>query len=287
MQIDSISNFDKIKCETIGNVESQRVKTFKCEFCSKNFVALRNLKIHIRIIHEGRKDHKCGICGKEFGQLAHLKSHMKTVHEGVKDHKCHICGKEFGHLKNLKRHIKSVHEGQKDLKCETCRKEFRQSAHLKSHIKTVHDPKKKSQESIRNDVALLLLAKTKFKIIKELTGASKNTIVRVKGRLEAGQSLKTKSHGGHNKKLTPKVLNEIKLKFSIDPFMSNEKCAKIMGCNERTIRRAREKLDMASKNDSLKIKDAFIITSSPLPNRIKEEILEENLKLIHSKAKIH
>ena len=88
-------------------------------------------------------------------------------------------------------------------------------------------------------------------------------------RLEAGQGLKGKSHGGQNRKLTPEFLNEIQLKFSTDPFMSMQKCAIIMGCNEKTIRCAREKLGMTSKNNRC----------PPLPNRIKEEKLEETLKL--------
>ena len=133
------------------------------------------------------------------------------------------------------------------------------------------DFKKKSKQAIREDVALLLQAKTKYKVITELTGASAKTIARVKVKLKAGESLKGKSHGGQNKKLTPEVLNEVKLKFNNDPSLSIRQCARLMGCNEKTIRTAREKLGMASKRDPLKITKVLtrpqdlIIQTPPLP----------------------
>ena len=133
------------------------------------------------------------------------------------------------------------------------------------------DFKKKSKQAIREDVALLLQAKTKYKVITELTGASAKTIARVKVKLKAGESLKGKSHGGQNKKLTPEVLNEVKLKFNNDPSLSIRQCARLMGCNEKTIRTAREKLGMASKKDPLKITKVLtrpqdlIIQTPPLP----------------------
>ena len=35
---------------------------------------------HIKIIHEGIKNHECSECGKSFGWLSNLNNHMEQVH---------------------------------------------------------------------------------------------------------------------------------------------------------------------------------------------------------------
>ena len=40
-----------------------------CEMCEKNFDSMQNLKIHIKIIHEGLKKYECDICGKSFSRF--------------------------------------------------------------------------------------------------------------------------------------------------------------------------------------------------------------------------
>ena len=124
------------------NYESDPLETnkkYNCEACGKAFGRARDLKRHIRSIHEGVKNNKCETCGKAFNRLDILNTHILVVHEGLKNHKCEICGKAFGRATDLKKHIVSVHERIKNYKCETCGKSFCQNAHLKYHIKHVHE----------------------------------------------------------------------------------------------------------------------------------------------------
>ena len=43
---------------------------------AKSFSYEKDLKRHIRAVHEGRKDHKCSSCQKSFTQVANLKKHI-------------------------------------------------------------------------------------------------------------------------------------------------------------------------------------------------------------------
>ena len=62
----------------------------------------KNLIVHIRVIHEERKDPKCDMCGKFFSQTKSLKRHIHTIHESHKDYKCHYCAKNFSQAGVLK-----------------------------------------------------------------------------------------------------------------------------------------------------------------------------------------
>ena len=48
-------------------------------------------------------------CGKKFGLLGNLKRHIKVVHEGIKDHQCQFCDKKFSQSGYLKKHVKRIH----------------------------------------------------------------------------------------------------------------------------------------------------------------------------------
>ena len=54
-------------------------------------------------VHNGQKD--CDTCGKLFSRAGTLKIHIKTVHNGQKDHKCDSCEKAFSSAQSLKKHI--------------------------------------------------------------------------------------------------------------------------------------------------------------------------------------
>ena len=82
----------------------------KCKFCNKFFSKEGNLKVHIRTVHEGHKDHQCEFCNKSFSHAGDLKRHIHTIHEGHKDHKCEYCGKSFSRSDHLKKHIQTVHK---------------------------------------------------------------------------------------------------------------------------------------------------------------------------------
>ena len=74
------------------------------------FLIAQHLKVHIRTVHEGKKDHICDSCGKGFPVAGKLKQHIHIVHDGRKDYKCQSCGKLFSVAGNLKQHINKVHE---------------------------------------------------------------------------------------------------------------------------------------------------------------------------------
>ena len=52
----------------------------------------------------------CNHCGKGFSYSGYLKQHVKVVHEGVRDHVCNHCKKGFSKSRDLKKHVKAVHE---------------------------------------------------------------------------------------------------------------------------------------------------------------------------------
>ena len=58
----------------------------KCDQCGKYFSTPRNLKTHIKHIHEGQKNHKCDQCDKAFSQIVNLKTHIKSIHEREKNY---------------------------------------------------------------------------------------------------------------------------------------------------------------------------------------------------------
>ena len=70
------------------------------------------------------KKHKCYLCDKVFyGSSRDLRDHIKSVHEGVKDHDCESCEKSFTTRRHLLSHFKKVH-GQKRFQCDACWKFF-------------------------------------------------------------------------------------------------------------------------------------------------------------------
>jgi len=54
--------------------------------CGKQFVRARDLRIHIRTVHEKRRGHECETCGKQFGHVENLRSHVFHVHKNPPPH---------------------------------------------------------------------------------------------------------------------------------------------------------------------------------------------------------
>ena len=68
---------------------------------------LVSLKNHIRTVHEVRRDWKCVSCEKEFAHSKDLKSHIKKVHES-EPRKSPKIAKKSKSSKNAKSNIKKV-----------------------------------------------------------------------------------------------------------------------------------------------------------------------------------
>ena len=91
------------------------VKSHKCNICSQSFSRVFDLKKHIHIFHEGRKDYECKSCGKSFTKSGSLKKHNHVVHEGHKDFMCESCGKSFSRSADVKRHMNRLHDDKSDI----------------------------------------------------------------------------------------------------------------------------------------------------------------------------
>ena len=90
----SIKDFEKYKYDKCGknfthniglkghvfHVENislnQPVWWFKCVSCGKYITKSASLMIHIKIIHQGQRNHKCDYCGKFYTQMTNLKIHL-------------------------------------------------------------------------------------------------------------------------------------------------------------------------------------------------------------------
>ena len=68
-----VGNMPKNWSKTI--LEHKRKKRFKCEFCTKKYRELSNLKVHL-ITHTGEKPLKCKICSKTFKFQSILNVHL-------------------------------------------------------------------------------------------------------------------------------------------------------------------------------------------------------------------
>ena len=132
----------------------------KCSICEKVFTggaAKKNLKSHIRKIHEGLeselKPYACPKCDEKFslkngeGNLLH---HIRTVHKSrdmdIKEWKCAICDEVFKQRNLRKTHMKEVHDlltsGGKiktDWDCSLCEETFKIAKALIAHLKNEHE----------------------------------------------------------------------------------------------------------------------------------------------------
>ena len=53
----------------------------ECNNCNKTFRSLSLLKIHVRAVHEGKKDYKCEHCENSFSRPSTLFNHIKNIHK--------------------------------------------------------------------------------------------------------------------------------------------------------------------------------------------------------------
>jgi len=80
---------------------------------------------HLLLVHGVKGMSACEVCGVD---VRDLKQHMREVHEKARILKCQLCEKAFVTAKMLKTHLKKVHEA-KRATCAIC--SFQASLHMR------------------------------------------------------------------------------------------------------------------------------------------------------------
>ena len=103
--------------EKTRKAEAYNNKIWKCQLCTKVFNSAPHLNLHIRNVHEKKKNHEVVSIQEGFD-----KDKISALNH--KDYKCTSCGKAFSQKRSLNGHILTVHEGGQDHKCDKCDKSF-------------------------------------------------------------------------------------------------------------------------------------------------------------------
>ena len=115
----------------------KKVRVKICPTCQKEFKNHSNLKEHILVKHENKRDHHCDQCTQSFGTLNILRTHKRNVHNRVR---CEECGKESYNSFALKRHLSTAHgiKPKNVFHCHNCPLFFSSQSALVKHIVSKH-----------------------------------------------------------------------------------------------------------------------------------------------------
>ena len=111
-----------------------------CTYC--NFSSKWNscVKMHIKLVHEKRKDYKCSLCDYAAGTRQALGYHTKSAHANLRDVKCEQCDYTTSHKHNLDAHVKNVHKGiKKEHECSICGHKCATNDLLRRHFDAKHN----------------------------------------------------------------------------------------------------------------------------------------------------
>ena len=125
-----------------GNMSNGFMKIAKkveCLLCKAILTNKRYLKDHVKRIHQPAKNKtvvQCDKCDKTFYTLQTIRMHLKWIHEKRKEVECHICKVILTNDLGLKNHIRRNHllnENETRVQCEICEKTFISSNTKVSH----------------------------------------------------------------------------------------------------------------------------------------------------------
>ena len=115
----------------------------QCEKCLKTFANRRNLRDHIKSIHDSQSEKilnsakfKCQHCGKMFSKKFNYTSHLLR-HSNVAAFRCDIehCGKSFKRERTLHKHQSVFHEGRRErYLCGQCGQVFSSQSGFRTHV---------------------------------------------------------------------------------------------------------------------------------------------------------
>ena len=105
-----IECLEKFPCKSRLNIHMITVHVHKCPLCNTCFKDKDQLKVHVEIVHEGKKQYACLICDLRFCTKNSMTSHINVVHEKVKTANCVFCNQSFSNKRQLKDHVGKFHE---------------------------------------------------------------------------------------------------------------------------------------------------------------------------------
>ncbi|XP_017077484.1 myoneurin isoform X2 [Drosophila eugracilis] len=115
--------------------EKHVAKPFVCEFCGKSFKQKIQMTTHVTAVHTKIRAFKCDMCTKDFLTKRDLKDHVKA-HLNIRDKVCEVCEKAFTNANALVKH-RHIHK-EKTLQCPLCTTRFSERVSLGVHMRRTH-----------------------------------------------------------------------------------------------------------------------------------------------------